>query len=168
VKIKNNLQENKMKEMENVPYDEIKIGMSASVDKTITQKDIQLFAYLSGDINPVHLDESYATTTMFKGIISHGMIPASLISNILGTKLPGIGTIYLKQSLKFTKPVKPGDTIKAEIKVSQKDDEKKFVTFDCTCTNQNGVVVLSGESVVMAPTKKEKHAEPVLPVVEIK
>lgn len=157
-----------MKEIHNIPYDEIEIGMSASVEKTITQKDIALFAYLSGDVNPVHLDSSYAETTMFKGIISHGMLPASLISNVLGTKLPGVGTIYLKQSLKFMKPVKPGDIIKAEIKAVQKDDEKKFVTFDCSCTNQNGVVVLSGEAVVIAPTKKESRAQPELPVIEIK
>ena len=102
-----------MEQIENVTYDEMSIGTSASYTRTITQKDIELFAAVSGDFNPVHLDPAFAETTMFKGVISHGMLPSSFISTVLGTQLPGPGTIYLKQSLKFTKPVKPGDTITA-------------------------------------------------------
>ncbi len=157
-----------MEQMENVTYDEMEIGTSASVKKTITQEDIELFAKVSGDVNLVHLDEEYAKTTMFKQTISHGMLPASLISTVLGTKLPGAGTIYLKQALKFTKPVFPGDTIKAELTVTQKDDDKKFVTLECKCTNQKGDVVLTGESMVIAPTEKVIRDKPQLPEIEIK
>lgn len=157
-----------MSKMENVTYDEMQIGTAASVTKTITKEEIALFARVSGDNNPVHLDEEYAKTTMFKGNISHGFLPASLISTVLGTKLPGAGTIYLKQALKFTKPVFPGDVVTATATVTQKDDAKKFVTLETVVKNQDGVIVVTGEALVIAPTEKIILDAPKMPEVEIK
>ena len=105
---------------------------------------------------------------MFKGNISHGFLHASLISSVLGTKLPGAGTIDLKQSLKFTKPVLPGDTVTATATVTEKDDKKKFVTLETVVTNQDGVIVTTGEALVIAPTEKIILDTPAMPEVEIK
>ena len=157
-----------MSQMENVTFDEMEIGTNASVTKEITKEEIQLFARVSGDVNPVHLDEEYAKNTMFKGNISHGFLPASVVSTVLGTKLPGAGTIYLKQSLKFTKPVFPGDIITATATVKEKDNKKKFVTLETVVKNQDDVVVLTGEALVIAPTEKIIVDTPAMPVVEIK
>jgi len=140
--------------MENRTFDEIKIGESAYVEKTLTDEDIQLLAKVSGDINPLHLDEEYAKTTMFKGRIGHGVWGAGLISAAIGTKLPGPGTIYLNQTLSFRGPVKIGDTVRAEVTISAKDDAKKRVKLDCKCTNQHQETVVIGEAEVIAPTEK--------------
>lgn len=130
---------------------ELKLGDKASFQKTITETDVYMYAGITGDLNPAHINEEYAKDTMFKGRIAHGMLTAGLVSAVLGMKLPGPGTIYLKQNLKFTAPVRIGDTIKAEVEVSEMIVEKNRIKLRTTCTNQNGDVVLDGEATVMPP-----------------
>ena len=142
--------------MENVTYDELAVGDNARLLRTVTLQDIQAFAAVSGDINPAHLNAEYADATMFHGVIAHGMLGAALISALFGTQFPGPGTIYLGQELKFTKPVRIGDTLTVVATVAEKDDEKKRVKMDCLVTNQKGEVVLKGEAKLMPPTQKVK------------
>src|SRR5947209_13841230 len=139
---------------ENRTFDEMHIGESASLVRTLTQKDIDLFAIMSGDINSAHVDEAYARSDMFHKIIAHGMWGASLISTVLGTKLPGPGAIYLGQTLRFHHPVVVGDTLTVTVSVTEADAERHHVTFDCQCLNQRGQVVISGSATVIAPTEK--------------
>lgn len=140
--------------MENVTFDEMSVGQSARLLRTVTQADIEAFAAVSGDINPAHLNPEYADATMFHGVIAHGMLGAALISALFGTKFPGPGTIYLGQELKFTKPVRIGDTLTVTATVSEKDDEKKRVKMSCLVTNQKGETVLKGDANLMPPTTK--------------
>ena len=140
--------------MENITYDELAVGHSARLVRTVTLQDIQAFAAVSGDINPAHLNPEYADATMFHGVIAHGMLGAALISALFGTQFPGPGTIYLGQELKFTKPVRIGDTLTVLVTVSEKNDEKKRIKMDCLVTNQSGETVLKGEANLMPPTKK--------------
>ena len=140
--------------MENITYDELSVGHSARLVRTVTLQDIQAFAAVSGDINPAHLNPEYADATMFHGVIAHGMLGAALISALFGTQFPGPGTIYLGQELKFTKPVRIGDTLTVLATVSEKNDEKKRIKMDCLVTNQSGETVLKGEANLMPPTKK--------------
>ena len=151
-----NTQAPAMEWMENVTYDELEVGQSARLLRTVTLEDIQAFAAVSGDINPAHLNAEYADATMFHGVIAHGMLGAALISALFGTQFPGPGTIYLGQELKFTKPVRIGDTLTVVATVIEKDDEKKRVKMDCLVTNQKGEVVLKGEAKLMPPTQKVK------------
>src|SRR5918911_3448461 len=118
----------------------MQVGSSASLVRTLTKEDVKLFAVMSGDVNPTHVDEEYARSDMFRKIIAHGMWGGALISTVLGTKLPGPGAIYLGQTLKFLKPVGLGDTVTVAVTVAGKDSEKHRVTFDCRCTNQKGEV----------------------------
>jgi 3-hydroxybutyryl-CoA dehydratase len=129
----------------------LEIGVSASRTRTITDEDVRLFAQVSGDDNSVHLDDDYAATTPFKRRIAHGMLTASLISAVLGGDLPGVGTIYLGQDLKFRAPVYIGDTVTATVELIKYREDKRIATFRTTCTNQDGVVVIEGEAVVIAP-----------------
>ncbi|MBY8974489.1 MaoC family dehydratase [Rhodobacteraceae bacterium NNCM2] len=133
--------------------EDLEIGMSRSVEKTITDTDIRMFADVSTDHNPVHLDEEYAQETMFGGRIAHGMLTASLISAVIGEQLPGHGTIYMGQSLKFLAPVFPGDHVVAEVSVATIDHAKRRVTLDCVC-RVGQKAVLKGEAMVLAPSKK--------------
>lgn len=126
-------------------------GQKATLTKTFTEADILAFAEASGDHNPVHLDEAYAQTTRFGKRIAHGMLVAGLISAVLGTQLPGPGTIYLGQELSFKAPVFIGDTITAAIEVATVRDSKPIATLTTTCTNQNGEVVIEGKAVVIYP-----------------
>lgn len=130
---------------------ELKIGDKDYFEKTITETDVYLYAGITGDFNPAHINQVASEKTMFKGRIAHGMLTAGLISAVLGTKLPGPGTIYLGQELKFTKPVRIGDTIKAEVEVVEIIPEKNRVKFKTICTNQNNEVVLEGMATVLAP-----------------
>jgi len=141
--------------IENHTYDEIQIGDKASIIRILTEKDIALFAAVSGDVNPTHLDEEYARSSLFHELIGHGMWGGALISTVLGTQLPGPGAIYLSQTLKFREPVKIGDKIKVEVCVREKADGGRVI-FDCQCRNQLDAVVISGEAVVLAPSKKIK------------
>ena len=131
----------------------MKLGDNASIAKTITEADVVLFAGISLDTNPVHLDEQYAATTQFGGRIAHGMLAASLISAVLGTRLPGPGAIYLGQNLKFRAPVKIGDTLTATATVAKIREDKPILTLETVVTNQDGAQVITGEAVVMVPEK---------------
>ncbi len=157
----------------NKTYTEIEVGDSACVNHVLTTRDIQLFAVMSGDVNPAHLDEEYAKSDMFHGIIGHGMWSGALISTVLGTQLPGPGTIYLNQTLRFLRPVKVGDTVTATVKVKQKssqssDHSKNTVLLDCECTNQDGKQVVCGEASVIAPIEKISRKKVVLPEIKFK
>ncbi len=130
---------------------EIEVGQRAEFSKTISEADIYLFAGVTGDMNPAHINEAYARTTFFKTRIAHGLLPAGFISNVLAMQLPGPGTIYLRQELDFKAPVRIGDTITAQVEVLEIMKEKKRVRLKTTCTNQDGIVVLDGEAVVSPP-----------------
>jgi phosphate acetyltransferase len=153
--------------IENRVFDDIAIGDQASVTRRIRPEDIELFSLISGDINPAHLDPDFASTDMFHHIISQGVLTAGLISAVLGTKLPGPGTIYLGQDLRFCAPVSLGDTITATITVSSRDPEKHRLMLDCRCTNQDGVVVITGTATVKAPMEKISRAAMALPDVRL-
>jgi 3-hydroxybutyryl-CoA dehydratase len=137
--------------MKGLTIKELNIGDKASFEKTITETDVYLYAGITGDLNPAHINQRESENTMFKGRIAHGMLTAGLVSAVLGMKLPGPGTIYLGQELKFTAPVKFGDTIKAEIEVIEKIEEKNRMKLSTICTNQEGNVVLKGIATVMPP-----------------
>lgn len=149
--------------IENRTYDEIQIGESASLTRSISEADIQLFAALSGDINPAHLDHEYANASMFGGVIAHGIFSGALISTVLGVQLPGPGTIYMGQTLRFTRPVKPGDRLTISVTAREKFDDKKRVIFDCLCINQDGKAVVKGEAEVIAPSEKIRRLRMPLP-----
>jgi phosphotransacetylase/acyl dehydratase len=153
--------------VENRTFDEIKIGDSASLVRTLTRDDISLFAVMSGDVNPTHVDDDYATSDMFHEIIAHGMWGGALISTLLGTKLPGPGTIYLGQRLRFIRPVALGDTITVSVKAAAKDGQQHRVTFECECANQRGEAVIHGDAEVIAPTEKVKRPRAILPEVRL-
>jgi 3-hydroxybutyryl-CoA dehydratase len=131
-------------------YDQIHIGDSAEFSKTFSEADIYLYAGISGDFNPAHINETYARKTYFKTRIAHGMLSAGLISAVIGTQLPGPGSIYMQQTLSFLAPVYMGDTVTARVEVMEKIDKKK-VRLKTICLNQDGVIVLEGEAVVSPP-----------------
>ena len=133
--------------------EDIEIGMRRHLRKLITDEDIRLFAEVSTDRNPVHLDDDYARDTIFGGRIAHGMLTAGLISAVIGEQLPGHGSVYLGQSLKFLAPVRPGDVVLAEVEVSAIDHARRRVTLDCRCAVED-TVVLKGEALVLAPSRK--------------
>lgn len=128
--------------------DQLRIGEKASLSRKITEEDINNFAQATGDLNPVHLDEAYAKNTIFQGRIAHGMLTASLFSNLLAMQLPGAGTVYLSQTLNFKRPVRIDDTITAEVEIIGIDLERGRVTLATRCRNQDDKVVLEGEAVV--------------------
>ena len=140
--------------IENKTYDEIRLGDSAAIERTLKHQDIQLFAIASGDVNPTHLDEAFARDCGLNAITGHGMWSAALISAVLGVKFPGPGTVYAGQNLHFHAPARVGDTLTAMITATAKDDATKRVKFDCVVTNQSGAVLVSGEAEVIAPTQK--------------
>ena len=133
--------------------EDIEMGMSRHLHKVISDEDIALFAQVSTDHNPVHLDERYARDTIFQGRIAHGMLTAGLISAVIGEQLPGHGSVYLGQSLKFLAPVRPGDLVYAEVTVSDIDLPRRRVTLDCHC-EVDGRRVVVGEATVLAPSRK--------------
>ena len=149
--------------IENRTFDELKVGDSASISRTLTQKDIELFAIMSGDVNPAHVDVEFAKSDMFHKIIAHGMWGGALISTVLGTQLPGPGAIYLGQSLRFRRPVGLGDTIVVTARVAEKYEDKHRVTLECQAVNQRGEVVISGTAEVIAPTQKISRERVTLP-----
>lgn len=134
--------------------DELKVGDSAQFSKTITEKDINDFARVTGDFNPVHLDQGYAEKTIFKGRIAHGLISVGLLSSILGNILPGHGTIYLSHEIKFLAPVRIGDTITAKVEVIEVVQEKNRAKFKTICMNQDGKIVVDGIAWAMPPKKE--------------
>ncbi|AXI55933.1 (R)-specific enoyl-CoA hydratase (plasmid) [Pseudoseohaeicola sp. NH-UV-7] len=133
--------------------EDIEMGMIRSLQKVVTDHDIELFAQVSTDRNPVHLDDEYAQDTIFEGRIAHGMLTAGLISAVIGEQLPGHGTVYMGQTLKFLAPVRPGDRVQAEVEVIDIDFSKRRVKLDCRCL-VDGKKVLIGEATVLAPSRK--------------
>ena len=142
-----------MDELHGLYLDDLKVGMTAVYAKTITDADIVLFAGISGDINPVHLNHEFASETMFEGRIAHGMLSASFISTVIGTKLPGPGAIYLSQTLKFKAPVRAGDTVQARTTITEVIPEKRRVAMRTVCSVGDKVVI-EGDAVVMVPARK--------------
>jgi phosphotransacetylase/acyl dehydratase len=153
--------------LENRTYEELQPGDSASLTRTLTKDDIDVFAILSGDVNPAHLDEAYARETPFNKVIAHGMWGGTLISTILGTRLPGPGTIYVGQTLRFMRPVRLGDVITVTVTVKEKRD-KQMVLLGCECTNQQGKTVITGEAEVMAPAQKVRRESAPLPELQLR
>ena len=133
--------------------EDLEIGMRRHLRKQVTDRDIELFSEISTDRNPVHLDDAYARDTIFEGRIAHGMLTAGLISAVIGEQLPGHGTVYLGQTLKFMAPVRPGDVVFAEVQVTAIDHSRRRVTLDCHCA-VGDTVVLKGEATVLAPSRK--------------
>jgi phosphate acetyltransferase len=154
--------------LKNHTFDELKVGDSASLVRIVGRDDIDLFAAVSGDVNPAHLDATFAATDLFGHVVAHGMWTAALVSAVLGTKLPGPGTIYLGQDLKFLKPVAPGDTITVTVRVKEKRAEKHILILETSATNQNGKEVLSGAATVIAPTNKIEWPRSTLPTVKLR
>ena len=136
-----------------IPIEDIEMGMTRYLQKEITDQDIEMFADVSTDRNPVHLDEEYARDTMFGGRIAHGMLTAGLISAVIGEQLPGHGTVYMSQTLKFLAPVRPGDLVHAEVKVTGIEFGKRRVMLECHC-EVDGKKVVIGEAMVLAPSRK--------------
>jgi 3-hydroxybutyryl-CoA dehydratase len=134
-------------------FDQMTIGQKATSSRTVTETDVVIYGGISGDLNPAHFNEVESKKGMFKGRIVHGMLTAGYISAVLGMQLPGPGTIYLKQSLKFTAPVRFGDTITATVTVTELDEKRKRATLKTECSNQNGDLVLKGEAVVIPPAQ---------------
>ena len=153
--------------LRNRTFDEIKVGDRATIQRTLTASDIQLFAAMSGDINPQHIDAEFAASTRFQGVIAHGMWGAALISAVLGTRLPGPGTIYAGQTLRFHAPVRVGDTLTISVVVAERDEAKHRLVLDCDCTNQEGKIVISGQATVIAPTERIERARGTLPQVRV-
>lgn len=157
-----------MEYLENRTFDEMNIGDSDSLTRTLTEKDIQVFAIMSGDINPAHVDLEYAQSDMFHKIIGHGMWGGALISTVLGTQLPGPGTIYVSQTIRFKRPVAIGDTLTVRVTVIEKNPEKTQVTFACEVQNQKDEKVMEGQAIVVAPTKKIRRPKAVLPEIQLR
>jgi phosphate acetyltransferase len=153
--------------IENRTYAEINVGDGASLTRTLRPEDIQLFAIMSGDVNPAHVDPEYARSSMFHEVIAHGMWGGALVSTVLGTEFPGPGTIYIGQTLRFSRPVKVGDTVTVRITCAKKFDHNKHIICDCLCTNQDGLKVIAGEAEVLAPTDKIKRRRVEMPEVTI-
>ena len=141
-----------MQELHGHYLEDLEVGMTAIHSKTVTEADVVLFAGISGDINPVHLDNDYARDTMFKGRIAHGMLTAGFISTVFGTKLPGPGCIYLSQSLKFKAPVRIGDTVLARVTATNVDQGRGRVTFETTA-HVGETLVMDGEAQLLVPKR---------------
>ncbi len=139
-------------ELHGLCFEDLKEGMTAAFGKTVTDADIMTFAGVSGDTNPVHLNDDFAKETIFKGRIAHGMFGAGLISAVFGTKMPGPGCIYVSQTLKFKAPVRVGDTLIARVTVKRLLPQKRFVEFDTVCTVGDKTVI-DGEAVIMVPSR---------------
>ena len=140
-------------ELHGLYFDDLKEGMTACLGKTVTEADLVVFAGLSMDTNPVHVNEEFGKATMFKGRIAHGMLGAALLSAVFGTKMPGPGCIYVAQSLKFKAPVRIGDTMVARVTVKAMHEKKKFVEFD-TVVTVGDKTVIDGEATLMVPARK--------------
>src|SRR5690606_37802507 len=156
-----------MQYIENKTFEELAVGDKAEITRTLQRQDIELFAVMSGDVNPAHVDEDFAKSDMFRKVIAHGMWGGALISAVLGTELPGPGTIYLNQSLSFRKPVGLGDTVTVTVTVKSKHPANKRVLLDYLCVNQAGETVITGDAEVIAPSEKVRRPRMVLPEVHL-
>ena len=156
-----------MPQLKSYTLDELPVGKKATYTRTITEQDIVLFAVVSGDINPLHLDPEFAKGTMFGERIAHGMMTGAIISAALVMALTGPGAIYRSQSLRFRRPVKIGDVITVHLEVTEVNAEKNFLTIDCDCINQHGESVAKGVAEIVAPTEKVTLDLPEVPTVSI-
>ena len=156
-----------MPRFKSTSFDDLEIGSEGTYSKALTERDITLFGETSGDINPMHFDEDYASQTMFKGRIAHGMWSAGLISTCIGTVMPGPGSVYMGQELAFKLPVRIGDTLTATVTVKEKNERRKFVIIDCQVRNQNGKVVVAGDAKVMPPEVSGEVESSDLPKIQI-
>jgi len=156
-----------METITNKTYDELSVGDSAERKHLITDKELQLFAVVSGDRNPLHLDEEFAAHTPFKGRIAHGMLSGALISAALAMDIPGPGTVYLGQDLSFKRPVRLGDELTITLTVKEKKERKNIVVLECLITNQDGKAVVTGDATVMAPAESVTIDMLELPTVSI-
>lgn len=143
---------NNFEEFYGYRFEELEVGMTAAVARTVSDADILMFAGVSGDTNPVHVNQELAQASMFEGRIAHGMLSASYISTVFGTRLPGPGCIYLSQSLRFKAPVRPGDTVVARVTLTALNPERRRASFDTACT-VNGKAVLEGQAELMIPAR---------------
>jgi phosphate acetyltransferase/phosphate butyryltransferase len=153
--------------LRNRTFDDIAVGDCASLQRTLTAADIQLFAALSGDVNPTHLDAEFAASTPLRDVVAHGMWAASLISAVLGTRLPGPGTTYLSQTLEFLAPVRVGDAVTVTVTVTARDPNERRLTLDCRCVNGSGTLVMSGLATVSAPEQRMEWPRSTLPQVRL-
>jgi phosphate acetyltransferase len=153
--------------IENRTFDEIKVGDSASLSRKLTKEDIELFAVMSGDVNPVHVDEAFAHDDMFHKIIAHGMWGGALIATVLGTELPGAGMVYRSQMLNFLRPIAPGDVVVATVTVRGKNAADRCVALDCRVTNRDGQVCIEGTAEIIAPAEKIRRERIVMPEVRL-
>src|SRR5690554_6166249 len=153
--------------LRNRTFDEIAVGDSASLERTLTAEDIQLFAVMSGDFNPTHVDPAFAASTELNDVIAHGMWGGALISGLLGTRLPGPGTLYESQTLRFVAPVRIGDTLTVIATVTARDEASRRVTLHCACVNQDGRTVIEGDAEVVAPDERIERARATLPEVRM-
>ncbi len=159
---------NEQRYLVNHTYDEIQVGQSASLTRTLMPEDVKLFAVLTGDINPSVVDPAYSESGLFREVIAHGMWSGSLISTVLGTQFPGPGTILIDQTLHFARPVTIGDTVTITVTAKQKFQHNKHIVLDCVCTNQEGLQVVRGTAEVLAPSEKVSHLQQVhMPEIRI-
>ena len=156
-----------MTDLTNYTFDELTIGQRAEYTRPVSEQDIQLFAAVSGDVNPLHLDADYAAGTDFGERIAHGMLTGAFISAALALEMPGPGTVYLGQSLRFRRPVRIGDEITVRLEVTEKREDKGFVTLSCNAVNQDGKSVVTGTADVMAPREKLSLPRPSLPSIKV-
>jgi phosphotransacetylase/acyl dehydratase len=148
-------------------FDELAIGDSATLERTLALEDIQLFAVMSGNLDPYHVDPEFAGSTRFQGVIAHGMWGGALIGGLIGTSLPGPGTVYRRQDLRFHAPVQLGDRLVVRVEVAALDASRRLVRLACSCVNQDGVTVIDGEAEVEAPTERIERARTTLPEIRI-
>lgn len=153
--------------IENRTYDEIKIGDAATLVRTLRPEDVQMFAIISGDLNPTHVDPEYARSSQFREVVGHGMWGGMLFSNVLGTQFPGPGTVYVDQSLHFDRSVRIGDTLTVTVTCQRKFDHNHHILFDCDCVNQHNERVIHGTAEVVAPTEKVKRPKAALPEIRL-
>ena len=156
-----------MRTLKSTCFDELEIGSQGKYSKTLSERDIALFGDTSGDINPLHFDEDYASNTMFKGRIAHGMWSAALISTCIGTEIPGPGSIFLAQELKFRLPVRIGDSLTAIVTVKEKNEKTRTIVLDCKVVNQMGKTVVQGDASVMPPGSSGEVEAPRLPLIDV-
>ncbi|RHW21080.1 MaoC/PaaZ C-terminal domain-containing protein [Pseudomonas jilinensis] len=155
-----------MSKLENRTYDELTVGDKAHVSHSVSERDLTLFAAVSGDVNPVHLDEAFAAATPFKGRIAHGMFSGALISAAIACELPGPGSIYIGQELSFMRPVRLGDSLRVELEILEKLPKNR-VKIATRVFNQDDKQVVDGVATVMAPTEKVSIEKPELPTVQV-
>jgi len=153
--------------IENRTYNEIQVGDQATLVRTLRPEDIQMFAIMSGDLNPTHVDPEYANSSAFREVVAHGMWGGMLISNVLGTQFPGPGTVYIDQTLHFGHPVRVGDTVTVTITCQRKFDHNHHIIFDCLCTNQDGEKIIGGTAEVVAPMEKVRRVKVDMPEIRL-